>query len=116
MIKTAARFDELPVGDLFVRVDTRGTKLGRRLAPDDDALRKYKGGEITWEQFAELYLMKIQRMWEIQDDALMTVARFVHDPRTLWLTCWEKESNPKCHRHILKQFIYDHAPALAKLK
>src|SRR3990167_8671256 len=106
MLKTAWKFSRLPPGDLCLLITVGGSKLGRRLAPDRDVLMKYKTVELDWDAFADLYLRKIQHMWDVKDDAIMTVARFVReDKRTLWVTCWEAEKNPLCHRHLLKKFL-----------
>lgn len=113
MLKTARKFDRLPVGDLALLITTRGSALGRKLAPDRDVLMKYKNGELSWEAFADLYLRKIQHMWDVRDEAIVTVARFVNiDKRTLWVTCWEKETDIHCHRHLLKSFLESHASEL----
>jgi uncharacterized protein YeaO (DUF488 family) len=112
MIKTGRRFDKKPLGDLYLVITIGGTALGRKLAPDRDVLMKYKNDEITWEGFEYLYLEKIQKMWDNRDEAIVTVARFVKDPRTLWLLCYESESNPKCHRHLLKKFLEEHVEEL----
>ena len=112
MIKTARKFDQLPPGDLALLITTGGTKLGRTLAPDRDVLMKYKTGELDWDAFADLYLRKIQHLWEGKDEAIMTEARFVReDKRTLWLLCWESQTNPLCHRHLLLKFLEEKFPS-----
>ncbi len=111
MLKTARKFDQLPPGDLCLLIATGGSALGRQLAPDRDVLMKYKNGELDWNAFAQLYLEKIQKMWDAKNEAIVTVAKFVKDPRTLWLTCWEKDE-AKCHRSLLKKFLEDHASDL----
>lgn len=112
MLKTGRKFDKLPVGELFVLVTTSGSALGRKIAPDRDALLKYKSGELSWENYEQLYLMKLQKLWDARDEAILTVAKFVKDPRNLWLLCWEKEENKQCHRHTLKKFLEDHYPEI----
>jgi uncharacterized protein YeaO (DUF488 family) len=114
MLKTGRKFDKLPVGELFVLVTTSGSALGRKIAPDRDALLKYKNGELSWENYIQLYLLKLQRLWEEKDPAIMTVAKFVDDPRVLWLLCWEKNDS-MCHRSVLKKFLEDHEHELKKM-
>ena len=117
MLKTAWKFAQLPPGDLRLGVYIHASALGRRLAPDQDVLMKYKNGELDWSAFTQLYLEKIQKMWDAKDEAIMTVAKFVYrDKRILWLVCWEKESNIYCHRHLLKKFLDDHAYELENQK
>jgi hypothetical protein len=112
MLKTGRKFDKLPVGELFVLVTTSGSALGRKIAPDDDASLKYKNGELSWENYEQLYLIKLQRLWEAKDDAILTVAKFIEDERILWLLSWEKESNKMSSRHVLKKFLEDHYPEI----
>ena len=117
MLKTAWRYSQLPPGDLRLTIFLRGSFLGRQLAPDKDVLMKYKNGELDWDAFTQLYLEKIQKMWDAKNEAIMTVARFVHeDKRTLWLVCWEAENNPHCHRHLLKRFLEEKASELITLQ
>lgn len=111
MLKTGRKFDKLPIGELYILVTTSGSAIGRKIAPDRDALLKYKNEELSWENYIQLYLIKLQRLWDTRDEAIMTVAKFVKDPRNLWLLCWEKE-DAKCHRHTLKKFLEDHYPEI----
>ena len=112
MLKTAWKFAKLPPGDLRLGIYSHGSALGRRLAPDRDVLTKYKNGELDWSAFSQLYLEKIQKMWDAKDEAIMTVARFVReDQRTLWIGCWEQQTNPLCHRHLLLKFLEEKFPS-----
>lgn len=112
MLKTERKFAKIPVGDLFILVTSSGSAIGRKIAPDRDALLKYKDGELSWENYEQLYIMKLQQLWDARDEAILTVAKFIDDSRTLWLLSWEKESNPQSSRKVLKKFLEDHYPEI----
>ncbi len=64
--------------------------------PSYGLLSDWKQGNITWEEYERRYKAGIRYL-----DAIVRWAR----EGTITLLCWEKESNPHCHRYILKGMI-----------
>jgi uncharacterized protein YeaO (DUF488 family) len=70
------------------------------LAPSVGLLKAWKSGTITWTGYVERYHKEMAvRSAEIA--ALAAKAR----GGTITLLCHEREGDPHCHRHLLKEMI-----------
>lgn len=91
--------DERITKELFDEHDTR-------LAPHPRIIGAYYRQNLTWEEFAELYIKQITK-GEISQRALAELIVRSRHGETLTLLCVE-ESPERCHRkllmHILREF------------
>ena len=72
----------------------------RTLAPSVCLLRDWKAGRITWPVYVKRYREEmVCCSSEIAQLAEKSAAG------TITLLCFERESDPHCHRHLLKQMI-----------
>lgn len=75
----------------------------RDLAPSKELLQDWKNGNITWQEYELHYFKDMENKQEfIQKLANLAASG------TITLLCFEKENNPHCHRHLLKQLIVKH--------
>lgn len=105
MLKTCSRYTKIPKGDKSLSIHKGGNLIGSQLAPDEDAEKRYKSGEMDWGFFSYLYNEKLKKLLYIENKALLYVIDMAKKDEVLWLTCWEGEENPHCHRHLLKKFV-----------
>jgi len=85
-------------------MDREGLRITGRmrsdLAPSARLLKAWKSGTITWTAYVESYYQEMGvRSAEIA--ALAAKAR----GGTITLLCHEREGDPHCHRHLLKEMI-----------
>ena len=72
----------------------------RELAPSKELLQDWKNNNITWQEYELRYFKEMGNKQEfIQQLTDLAVSE------TITLLCFEKEGNPHCHRHLLKQLI-----------
>jgi len=77
-------------------------KYYRCLAPSVGLLCKWKQHQITWSQYTRLYK---QEMKKPHAHRVIKEVAELSKTKTVTLLCYEAESNPCCHRHILKVLI-----------
>lgn len=75
------------------------------LGPTWDLVSKWKDKEITWEQYTELFLEEMRNPKSIEK--ISQLAKRSKEGEVITLLCWEKETNPCCHRHIIKEVILE---------
>ena len=111
-VKTKCLFDPPVKSDgkriLITRSWPKGVKEEKlqaewcsEFAPTWELLDDWKKGNVTWYEYGRRYESEIRYYsWPDLHD-LVDLA----DQETITLLCFEKESNPHCHRHILKAMI-----------
>ena len=112
MIKTKSVYDSVETSDgkrfLVARYWPRGlsknklklTEWIRDLAPSRGLLEDWKKERITWQQYELRYVTEMQVQHE-----LISKLSSLSKNEIVTLLCFEKEDNPHCHRHLLKQLI-----------
>ena len=112
MVKTKSAYDpvEKPDGQRFLvaRFWPRGlskAKLSltawlRELAPGKELLKAWKAGQISWTGYELRYREEMSGRHEEID---RLAGKAAHG--TITLLCFEKEGDPCCHRHLLKEMI-----------
>ena len=79
------------------------------LGPSLELLKDYKGwsgkGNITWEEYEKRFVEEMKS--PKSKEAIDVLAERSLAGETFTLLCYEKESNPHCHRHIVKRLIYE---------
>jgi len=113
MVKTKCLYD--PVGEsdgerlLVTCYWPRGASKKRlsaqwlkNLAPSKELVRdwKKKKQKISWEEYTRRYHEEMRS----QSEAIGELANRAIGG-TITLLCYEREDNPCCHRHLLKQLI-----------
>lgn len=76
------------------------------LGPSEELLAAYKGwsgNPISWDEYVIRFLDEMKTSECIK--ALAGLARRSAAGEVITLLCYEKESNPHCHRHIVKKLI-----------
>jgi uncharacterized protein YeaO (DUF488 family) len=76
------------------------SKWIRELAPSKELLQDWKNNSITWQEYEQRYFEEIEDKQELIKKLANLAAS-----GTITLLCFEKEDNPHCHRHLLKQLI-----------
>lgn len=72
----------------------------RELAPGKELLRDWKNNAVSWQEYETRYFREMESKRQfIRQLADIAAAE------TITLLCFEKEDNPHCHRHLLKQLI-----------
>lgn len=72
----------------------------RNLAPSKELLHDWKDNKITWKEYEYRYNQEMEN----EQEAIKILAD-LSCSGTITLLCIEKEDNPHCHRHLLKEFI-----------
>ena len=72
----------------------------RELAPGKELLQDWKNEKIAWQEYELRYFKEMESEREVIQK-LANLAAY----STITLLCFEKEDNPYCHRHLLKQLI-----------
>jgi len=72
----------------------------RNLAPSKELLRDWKQQSLSWEEYTLRYH---EEMLE-QQAAIKDLADRARNG-TITLLCFEREDDPHCHRHLLKELI-----------
>ena len=70
------------------------------LGPSKHLLKDWYTRKISWDQYVERYLTEMQD----QQGAISELAQTAKTD-TITLLCIEHETNPHCHRHLLKTLI-----------
>lgn len=77
------------------------------LGPSLDLLSAYKGwlegGPITWAEYEKRFLEEMKSPESRRE--IEKLAKRSVEGEVITLLCYEKESNPHCHRHIVKRLI-----------
>lgn len=76
------------------------------LGPSLDLLSAYKGWKgkpITWDEYVERFLEEMESPESRKK--IEELAKRSLGGEVISLLCYEKESNPHCHRHIVKRLI-----------
>jgi uncharacterized protein YeaO (DUF488 family) len=63
-------------------------------------LKAWKAGNISWDQYTERYLQEMSTHEKVIED----LARKAMSG-TITLLCFEGETDPHCHRHLLKKLV-----------
>lgn len=112
MVRTGCLYDSPNISDgeriLVTRFWPRGmskTRLHlsvwmRELAPSATLLSDWKKQKISWDEYEVRYR---QEMTSQAAAIRMLADKAKHE--TLTLLCFEREGNPHCHRHLLKELI-----------
>lgn len=80
-----------------------GVKWDVRLAPSIQLLKDWKDELIDWEDYTARFVFEMtQNPESLTAMANLSVWADNHD---VVLLCYELESNPFCHRHLLKTMI-----------
>ncbi|MDW0168306.1 MAG: DUF488 family protein [Nitrososphaeraceae archaeon] len=115
MIKTKSVYDPVDPGDgcriLIMRKWPRGIgykkhaiyKWSKELGPSKGLLEKWNNKEITWRDYVKKYSAE-QASNAIAKKEADFIAKLSID-KTVTVLCREPESDPHCHRHILKKTI-----------
>ena len=111
MVKTKSVRDAVEETDgqrmLVTRYWPRGiskTRLSaewvRDLAPSKELLADWKAGRISWDE----YTMRFRDEMAAQKTTIAALEQRAREG-TITLLCIEKEDDPHCHRHLLKELI-----------
>ena len=112
MIQTKSAYDPVEPSDgkrfLVTRYWPRGMskeklKLSgwiRELAPSKKLLHNWRNNSISWQEYELRYFQEMKK----QQQCMQKVADLAASG-TITLLCFEKESNPCCHRHLLKNLL-----------
>lgn len=85
------------------RLQVEGEGQWRRdLAPSQQLLDDWNAPRITWDEYVARYTKEM----EAQREAIAALAEEARRG-TITLLCQEEESDPHCHRHLLKRMIED---------
>jgi len=72
----------------------------RDLAPSKELLKDWKNKSVTWQEYEQRYFKEMENKQKFIEELADLAAT-----ETITLLCFEKEDNPHCHRHLLKQLI-----------
>jgi uncharacterized protein YeaO (DUF488 family) len=112
MIRTKSVYDppEQSDGDriLVTRYWPRGISRDRltitdwrqNLAPSKELLQDWKKHKITWQE----YTLRYHEEMRDQQAAIKELADRAKRG-TITLLCFERENDPHCHRHLLKELV-----------
>jgi len=115
-IKTKSAYDPAEDSDgtriLVTRYHPRikGFKKGvgynewfRNLSPLEPALKKFKAGKMTEQEFGRQYLEYLDISNEAREE-LYDIRKLLRSGETVTLLCYEPEGE-FCHRHLLKKYL-----------
>ncbi len=112
MVKTKSVYDPVEESDgqriLVSRYWPRGLSRERLsliehlkdAAPSVELLQDWKKGNISWGEYKKRYHQEMLQ----QQDIISKLAKMASD-KTITLLCFEREEDPHCHRHLLKDLI-----------
>jgi uncharacterized protein YeaO (DUF488 family) len=112
MVKTKCLYDPVEQSDgdriLVTRYWPRGVSRERlsiadwlrNLAPSKELLKDWKKHTITWQE----YTVRYHKEMRDQQAAIKDSADRARNG-TITLLCFEREDEPYCHRHLLKELI-----------
>ena len=110
MIRTKSVYDPCEPSDgdriLVTRYWPRGISRNRlaitdwlqNLAPSKELLQGWKNHKITWQEYTLRYHEEMRE----QQAAIKELA-YRAKRGTITLLCFERENDPCCHRHLLKE-------------
>ena len=72
----------------------------RDLAPSKELLQDWKNNSINWQEYELRYFKEMENKQEF-------IQKLANKAKsgTITLLCFEKEDNPHCHRHLLKNLL-----------
>jgi len=70
------------------------------LAPSNQLLRDWKNNRIGWHEYKLRYFKEMKNKQQFMQKLINLAASCV-----ITLLCFEKEDNPHCHRHLLKNLL-----------
>ena len=70
------------------------------LAPSKELLQDWKNKIISWQEYELRYFKEMENKQEFIHKLANLAASGI-----ITLLCFEKEDNPYCHRHLLRQLI-----------
>lgn len=73
----------------------------KNLSPSNELLSDWKNGLITWMEYENRFKEEMR----LKRNNIRLLAERSKRGETITLLCNEKEDNPHCHRHILKNLI-----------
>ena len=112
MVKTKSVYDPVEESDgqriLVSRYWPRGlsrerlslTEHLKDAAPSVELLHDWKAGNISWAKYKNRYYKEMAQ----QHETIGKLAKRASD-KTITLLCFEREENPHCHRHLLKDLV-----------
>jgi len=112
MVKTKRAYDPADASDgdriLVTRYWPRGisrerlsiTEWLRNLAPSKELLFDWKNKKISWDEYTIRYHEEMSSQNKVIRELANRAKR-----GTIALLCFEKEGDPCCHRHLLKDLI-----------
>lgn len=115
MVKTKSVYDAAEQSDgqriLVTRYWPRGIAKARlkaaewirELAPSKGLLEDWKASRISWDE----YTVRYRKEMLAQEPAVAALRQKARG-ETITLLCYEREGDPHCHRHLLKELINNH--------
>jgi len=112
MVKTKSVYDQAEGSDgdriLVTRYWPRGISKARLsaaewmrdVAPSKKLLEDWKDGRISWDEYTVRYHKEM-----LAQEAAIAALRQKAREGTITLLCFEREGDPRCHRHLLKKLI-----------
>ena len=112
MVKTKSVYDPVEESDgqriLVSRYWPRGlsreklslTEHLKDTAPSVELLQDWKKGNISWDEYKNRYYKEMAQ----QQETIRKLAKRASD-KIITLLCFEREEDPHCHRHLLKDLI-----------
>ncbi len=112
MVKTKSVYDHVEESDgqriLVSRYWPRGlsrerlslTEHLKDAAPGVELLQDWKKGNISWDEYKNRYYKEMAQ----QQETISKLAKRASN-KTITLLCFEREEDPHCHRHLLKDLI-----------
>ncbi len=112
MVKTKSVYDPVEESDgqriLVSRYWPRGlsrerlslTEHLKEMAPGVELLQDWKKGNISWDEYKNRYYKEMAQ----QQETISKLAKRASN-KTITLLCFEREEDPHCHRHLLKDLI-----------
>lgn len=111
MVKTKSVYDQAEESDgdriLVTRYWPRGISKARlsaewvrEVAPSKELLKDWKASRISWDEYTVRYREEM-----LAQEAAIAALRQKAQEGTSTLLCFEREGDPRCHRHLLKKLI-----------
>ncbi len=112
MVKTKSVYDSAEESDgeriLVTRYWPRGISKARlaaaewirEVAPSKELLEDWKASRISWDEYAVRYHKEM-----LAHGSAIAALKRKAGASTITLLCFEREGDPHCHRHLLKNLI-----------
>lgn len=76
-----------------------------QLAPEEDLLKEYKNGNISWEDY-RIQFLEYARNNESFNYTLQCIINCSEGGRDVYLLCYEKDDS-KCHRSLIREILIE---------